>query len=96
MCILFGTLLAPIVSAEATIVSADVFDPILLLPLLIAVVSALALWRGLLPMSLSNLQVAFEVDDDLYEVHRLTRSREDVFDLLRAPGVSVGRESAWE
>lgn len=90
VCVLFGILLAPVVSGEATIVPADVFDPVLLLPLLIAVVSALALWRLLLPLSLSNLQVAFEVDDDLYEVHRLTKSREDVFDLLRAPGVSVG------
>ena len=89
-CMLFGTLLAPVVSAETIIVSADVFDPMLLLPLLIAVVSALALWRGLLPLSLSNLQVAFEIDDDLYEVHRLTKNRDDVFDLLRAPGVGVG------
>ena len=87
---LFATLLAPVVSGEATVVSANVVDPILLLPVLIAIVSALTLWRVLLPLSLSNLQVAFEVDDDLYEVHRLTKNRSDVFDLLRAPGVSVG------
>jgi tetratricopeptide (TPR) repeat protein len=77
-------------AAEVTVVSGDVFDPILLLPLLISIIAALALWRGLLPVSLSNLQVAFETDDEVYEVHRLTRTKADVMRLLATPGVSIG------
>lgn len=83
-------LLSSTVSAEATVISANVFDPILLLPLLISIIAALILWRVLLPASLSNLQVAFETDDEVYEVHRLTRTKRDVMRLLSTPGVSIG------
>lgn len=78
------------VAAEPTIVPSTTFDVTLLIPLLISVGVGLALWRWLLPLSLSNLQVAFEVDDGLYEVHRLTKSKREVLKLLTGPRVSVG------
>ena len=31
------------------------------------------MWKFFIPIQLANLQVAFEIDDDLYEVHRVTR-----------------------
>jgi tetratricopeptide (TPR) repeat protein len=83
-------LLPSTVAAEVTVVPSNVFDPILMLPLLISVIAALILWRVLLPNSLSNLQVAFETDDEVYEVHRLTRTKADVMRLLSTPGVSIG------
>ena len=48
------------------------------------------LWKLLLPTSLSSLQVAFEVDDGLYEVHRLTKTRADSKALLKLPRVGLG------
>ena len=36
---------------------------------------------------MSSLQVAFEIDDSLYEVHRLTKTRDDVKDLFSLPRV---------
>ena len=78
------------VSSEPTIVDASVFQPTLMIPLAIAIVVALILWRILLPLALSNLQVAFEIDDDVYEVHRLTKTKADVFQLLNEKGVGVG------
>ena len=41
----------------------------------------------MVPQQLSSLQVGFEIDDDLYEVHRLTNDREDAKELLSLPGV---------
>ncbi len=61
-----------------------------MIPLVIAIIGGLVLWRWLLPLSLSNLQVAFEVDEGLYEVHRLSKNRRETMKLLRAPGVSIG------
>ena len=87
---ILATLLMPFVSAAPTIVSAGTFDPSLLAPLAIAIMVGLMLWRWLLPLSLSNLQVAFEVDDGLYEVHRLSKNRKEVMNLLNAPKVMVG------
>ena len=43
-----------------------------------------------LALSLSNLQVAFEVDDGLFEVHRLTKSKKETMSLLSAPKVATG------
>ena len=77
-------------SAEPTIVPGSTFEASLLVPLMISLSVGLALWRWLLPQSLSNLQVAFEIDDGLYEVHRLTKSRREVLGLLSAPRVSIG------
>ena len=84
------TLFMPLVSAGPTIVSAGTFDPSLLAPLAISIMVGLLLWRWLLPLSLSNLQVAFEVDDGLYEVHRLSKNRREVMNLLNAPRVMIG------
>ncbi len=88
--VILTTFLMPFVSAAPTIVGAGTFDPSLLAPLAIAIMVGLMLWRWLLPLSLSNLQVAFEVDDGLYEVHRLSKNRKDVINLLNAPKVMIG------
>nr|MBC8518776.1 tetratricopeptide repeat protein [Euryarchaeota archaeon] len=87
---ILATLLMPFVSAAPTIVGAGTFDPSLLAPLAIAIMVGLMLWRWLLPLSLSNLQVAFEVDDGLYEVPRLSKNKKEVMNLLNAPKVMVG------
>ena len=87
---ILATFLMPFVSAAPTIVDAGTFDPSLLAPLVIAIIVGLMLWRWLLPLSLSNLQVAFEVDDGLYEVHRLSKNRREVMKLLNAPRVVIG------
>ena len=60
------------------------------IPIGAAFLVAIFIWRFLVPINLSSLQVAFEVDDDLYEVHRLTRTRTDARGLLRSRGVWLG------
>ena len=45
---------------------------------------------NILPNSLSSLQVAFEADDNLFEVHRLTKKRSDARELLWLKGVPRG------
>ena len=65
--------LLPLCAAEANIVDYGSLDISLLVPIFIASVGTVILWKWILPLSLRNLQVAFEVDDDLYEVHRLTK-----------------------
>ena len=87
---LFGTICTPIVSAAPTIVSANQVELNLMIPLLLSIIFGLTLWRWLLPLSLSNLQVAFEVDDELFEVHRLTKNKKETMSLLSAPKVAVG------
>lgn len=89
MC-LICTLFLPIASAEPTIVPATKIQIELMIPLLISIIFGLFLWRWLLPLSLSNLQVAFEIDDGLYEVHRLTKSKRETMRLLSAPKVAMG------
>lgn len=59
-------------------------------PVVVALIVAIFLGRVLVPQNLSQLQVAFEVDDDLYEVHRLTRNRKDARTLLKTKGVGLG------
>ncbi len=86
---LVWVVLSPTVAAESSTISTDL-DPILFLPILLAAIVVPLLWRILLPSSLSSLQVAFEVDDGLYEVHRLTKNREDAKELLSLPRVWVG------
>ncbi len=61
-----------------------------LLPLISALVVASLVWRWFIPKQLSNLQVAFEIDDDLYEVHRITRDIDDARDLLSEGSVGYG------
>lgn len=59
-------------------------------PLILMLILAFAVWRYMVPSALSSLQVAFEIDDGLMEVHRLTSSREDARNLLKLPSVGIG------
>ena len=88
--LLLSVLFTPGAAAEVEIVSFSSFGIILLIPVVIACLGVVVLWRWLLPLSLRDLQVAFEVDDDLYEVHRLSRSSDQTRRLLDRRGVSLG------
>ncbi|MEL0265924.1 MAG: hypothetical protein VW945_00400, partial [Candidatus Poseidoniales archaeon] len=46
-------------------------------PLLVALIIAYFVRRWFIPQQLKNLQVAFEIEDDLYEVHRINRTMRD-------------------
>ncbi len=83
------TILLPNVSA-ASIAKPTEFDVIYLYPLLLAIFVATMLWTFFVPRQLSALQVAFEIDDNLYEVHRLTRTTEDAREILRQGRVAFG------
>jgi len=61
-----------------------------LMPLASAIFVSAIVWRWFIPNQLSNLQVAFEIDDDLYEVHRITRDTEDARSLLSEGSVGYG------
>ena len=80
-------LFLPLVSAETTVTGNTDFEASLLVPLFIAVVAAIVLRRWMVPQQLSSLQVGFEIDDDLYEIHRLTNDRGDAKELLSLPGI---------
>ena len=82
--------LLPTCSAEAEIVDYGSLDLGMLAPVGLAMVGAYLLWKWILPISLGNLQVAFEIDDDLYEVHRLSKSRHQTKHLLNLRGVPLG------
>ena len=82
--------LLPSSSAEAEIVEYGSLDIYMLAPVAMAIIGAGILWKWILPISLGNLQVAFEIDDDLYEVHRLSKSRRDTKELLNLPSVPFG------
>ena len=92
------TLFVPIVHAQNTVDSEVEIvnsgglgtDPLLLIPIAMGLIVSLLLWRFLLPASLSNLQVAFEIDDDFYEVHRLTKTRSDALKIIRPRTVFFG------
>ena len=60
------------------------------LPTLIAFAIALPVWKWFIPNQLSSLQVAFEIDDDLYEVHKITGSLDDARTLLKQGSVGYG------
>lgn len=77
------------VSAEVTVASPNEFDISLLFPLGSAILVALVLWRVFLPRQLSNLQVAFEIDDNLYEVHRLSKNVKGARELLSYRSVQI-------
>ena len=70
--------------------SSDSFDIRYLYPLGGALFVAGLMWKFFIPIQLANLQVAFEIDDDLYEVHRVTRDLEDARDLLSEGSVGYG------
>lgn len=61
-----------------------------LYPMFLMLVMAFLVWRYMVPSALSSLQVAFEIDDGLMEVHRLTRNRVDARELLKLPKVGLG------
>ena len=76
------------VTAEGA--EANSFDISYLYPLVGALVIAGLMWKFFIPIQLANLQVAFEIDDDLYEVHRVTRDLDDARDLLSEGSVGYG------
>ncbi|MAK25911.1 MAG: hypothetical protein CMA02_01395, partial [Euryarchaeota archaeon] len=90
--ILFGlSFFSVIASAEGVeILSTGQLNIDLLLPIVVGIITSLLLWRFLLPSSLSNLQVAFEIDEGFYEVHRLTKTRTDALKMIRPRPVLIG------
>ena len=60
------------------------------LPMFIAFAIALPVWRWFIPNQLAHLQVAFEIDNDLYEVHKITGSVADARSLLKQGAVGYG------
>ena len=60
------------------------------IPFLVAFVTALVLWKWMIPTQLSGLQVGFEIDDGLYEVHSLTKGKGGVRRLLGLQNVGFG------
>ena len=83
-------MLIPSVSAATAIENPASFDIDHIIPLLIAIFSAIILWKWMIPSQLSSLQVGFEIDDGLYEVHRLTKSRRGALKLLSLENVGIG------
>lgn len=78
-------------SARASTVSASTGVTVdLVAPLGIALVIAFMIRRWFIPQQLKNLQVAFEIDDDLYEVHRITRTLRDSRRLLKEGRTGFG------
>lgn len=78
-------------SARASTVSASTGVTVdLVAPLGIALVIAVMIRRWFIPQQLKNLQVAFEIDDDLYEVHRITRTLRDSRRLLKEGRTGFG------
>ena len=84
----FFQLFTKVVSAEGSDESG--FDIMYLAPVFLGLFVALIMWKWFIPVQLANLQVAFEIDDDLYEVHRVTRDNEDARDLLSEGSVGYG------
>ena len=83
--------LLPVVSASTVVNPADL-SLSHLIPFLIAFFTALLLWKWMIPTQLSSLQVGFEIDDGLYEVHSLTKGRGGVRRLLKLQNVGFGIE----
>jgi len=84
----FFQLFSKVVSAEGSDEAG--FDIMYLAPVFLGFFVALLMWKWFIPIQLANLQVAFEIDDDLYEVHRVTRDNEDARDLLSEGSVGYG------
>ncbi|MEL0330687.1 MAG: tetratricopeptide repeat protein [Candidatus Poseidoniales archaeon] len=90
-----GVLAALAVVVMPTVSAADVstasgVSVASLTPLFLALAIAFFVRRWFIPQQLKNLQVAFEIDDDLYEVHRITRTLRDSRRLLAAGRVGYG------
>ncbi len=77
-------------ASAATVSTSSGFTTSMLVPLLSALLIAFFVRRWFIPQQLKNLQVAFEIDDDLYEVHRLTRTLRDSRRLLNTGRVGYG------
>ena len=77
-------------ASAASISTSGEVTPNTVAPLLLALVIAYFVRRWFIPQQLKNLQVAFEIEDDLYEVHRITRTLRDSRRLLRAGRVGYG------
>ncbi|MEC9173602.1 MAG: hypothetical protein VX804_00885, partial [Candidatus Thermoplasmatota archaeon] len=85
------SLMTTTVSAEeVVIIGTGGLNLDLMLPIIVGIITSLLLWRFLLPSSLSNLQVAFEIDDGFYEVHRLTKNRSDALKIIKPRPVLIG------
>lgn len=83
--------LALLTTASASEVTSNTeLSTTLLAPLLISLVVAYFVRRWFIPQQLMNLQVAFEIDDNLYEVHRITKSFRDTRKLLKTGLVRYG------
>ena len=87
--LIVGSMFIPIASAY-TVENPSTLTPDMLIPFGLSFVVALVLWKWMIPRQLSGLQVGFEIDDGLYEVHSLTRDKYDVKDLLGLPKVGFG------
>ncbi|MBK71365.1 MAG: hypothetical protein CMB43_02925 [Euryarchaeota archaeon] len=87
---LFITIIAFLDVAKADGNQSQSFDISYLYPLGCALIVAGLMWKFFIPIQLANLQVAFEIDDDLYEVHRVTRDLDDARDLLSEGSVGYG------
>ncbi len=87
-CLLF-VLMLPLASA-ATIENPTNLSLTHAIPFSVAFLTALILWKWMIPTQLSGLQVGFEIDDGLYEVHSLTKGRGGVKKLLKLPNVGFG------
>ena len=87
--LILGLLMSPIASA-ATVSTNSQLSLESVAPLLAALVVAYFVRRWFIPQQLKNLQVAFEIEDDLYEVHRITRTLRDSRRLLTAHRVGFG------
>ena len=90
--VLFLFLIPSLVSAEVTVIPTGSLgdDYMLLLPAALGLFGTIFLAWYILPNSLSSLQVAFEADENLFEVHRLTKKRSDARELLWLRGVPRG------
>jgi hypothetical protein len=87
--VLAMVLFMPEVSAS-TVSSSTGITVDLVAPLGLALGIAFAIRRWFIPAQLKNLQVAFEIDDDLYEVHRITRTLRDSRRLLKEGRTGFG------
>lgn len=91
LCIVMALSLFAVSNASASSVSTDSEVSLTTLtPLLCALVIAFFVRRWFIPSQLKNLQVAFEIEDDLYEVHRITRTLRDSRRLLNFGRVGYG------
>jgi hypothetical protein len=86
---LFAVLFLPLAAASEVTDVTD-FKLEYFYPVVVAFAIAIPVWRWFIPNQLANLQVAFEIDDDLYEVHRITRDVDDARALLKEGGTAFG------